>query len=121
MFRRLSDDPNKRPWDQGGSVPAAQQPAGPRPPQWYPDPEQPGTLRYWDGSRWTSQRAPMPSPAPMTDHGNVESIGYVTAILFPIVGFVVGCVLVGKSNAAGTIIGLSLAAAACWFFLFVWM
>jgi Protein of unknown function (DUF2510) len=28
------------------------------PPDWYPDPEQPHTLRYWDGKGWTEQRAP---------------------------------------------------------------
>ena len=28
------------------------------PPDWYPDPEQPNTLRYWDGQQWTEQRAP---------------------------------------------------------------
>ena len=27
---------------------------------WHPDPEQAGTLRYWDGQTWTDQRAPMP-------------------------------------------------------------
>lgn len=25
---------------------------------WYPDPEQVDTVRYWDGSAWTEQRAP---------------------------------------------------------------
>jgi hypothetical protein len=28
------------------------------PADWYPDPEQPNMLRYWDGERWTEQRAP---------------------------------------------------------------
>jgi hypothetical protein len=28
---------------------------------WYPDPERPGALRWWDGSAWTSQEAPRPA------------------------------------------------------------
>jgi hypothetical protein len=28
---------------------------------WQPDPEQPDTWRYWDGEKWTDQRAPMKS------------------------------------------------------------
>lgn len=26
---------------------------------WYPDPEQPGQQRYWDGQQWTEHRAPL--------------------------------------------------------------
>lgn len=28
------------------------------PPGWYPDPEQPGGRRYWDGEHWTPERIP---------------------------------------------------------------
>ena len=30
---------------------------------WYPDPEDPAQLRYWDGSSWTEHRAPAHQPA----------------------------------------------------------
>lgn len=30
---------------------------------WYADPQVMGTLRYWDGARWTEHTAPMPPPA----------------------------------------------------------
>jgi hypothetical protein len=36
-----------------------QTPAG-----WYPDPQDPRYLRYWDGVAWTGQRAPLPPAAP---------------------------------------------------------
>lgn len=39
---------------------------------WYPDPSQPGTLRYWDGQAWTEHTAPDPAaaaaPAAGADH-----------------------------------------------------
>jgi hypothetical protein len=37
-----------------------QAPAG-----WFPDPEVPGQLRYWDGVQWTEHRSPMPSGQPV--------------------------------------------------------
>ena len=27
-------------------------------PGWYPDPEQPGHIRYWEGQRWSDYRLP---------------------------------------------------------------
>ena len=33
------------------------------PADWYPDPEDPGQHRYWDGTQWTEHRAPRAAPA----------------------------------------------------------
>jgi uncharacterized RDD family membrane protein YckC len=33
---------------------------------WYPDPEQAGAQRYWEGQAWTDQRRPIPAPIPPT-------------------------------------------------------
>ena len=42
-----------------------QQPAG-----WYPDPQSPNSVRYWDGAAWTQQTAPAPVPmAPPAVYG----------------------------------------------------
>ena len=32
-------------------------------PDWYPDPDDPTQLRYWDGNIWTENRAPAPGTA----------------------------------------------------------
>src|ERR1044071_4501713 len=37
-------------------------PTGPQAAGWYPDPESPSELRYWDGQAWTNQRHPAPPP-----------------------------------------------------------
>lgn len=41
------------------------------PPGWYPDSENPGQQRYWDGSAWTEHRHPALSSVPGTGgHSN---------------------------------------------------
>jgi hypothetical protein len=37
------------------------------PAAWYPDPQDPARLRYWDGIRWTEHRAPAAAPSGTTE------------------------------------------------------
>ena len=35
----------------------------PTPPNWYPDPQNPSVVRWWDGRQWTGHVQPVPQPA----------------------------------------------------------
>lgn len=72
--------------------------AGQQPPAgWYPDPSDPGTQRYWDGSAWTDHSAPLAQaqgdPAgytgPTPGHTSLLVAGWLTAIFFPPVGIAI--------------------------------
>jgi uncharacterized protein (AIM24 family) len=47
---------------------------------WYPDPNGPGTLRYWDGQAWTEHTAPDPNAAPDAAGGVPTSAQAVAAM-----------------------------------------
>ncbi|HSM66243.1 MAG TPA: DUF2510 domain-containing protein [Ilumatobacteraceae bacterium] len=56
------------------------------PPDWYPDPEQPWSWRWWDGQRWTDMRAPMLAERPGRDPYSVsawfdDSVAAVKAVV----------------------------------------
>jgi hypothetical protein len=49
---------------------------------WYPDPKQPGTQRYWDGSTWTEQTAPLASSGPLAGMRTITlGLGLIGAVL----------------------------------------
>lgn len=83
-----------------GPKPVSQPPAG-----WYSNPTGPGE-RYWDGMRWTdsySQPAAAPQAlvvqAPQEQSGGSLGLviaGYVFAVLMPLVGFILGIVVVTR-------------------------
>jgi hypothetical protein len=51
----------------------------PTPANWYPDPENPAGLRYWDGWSWTEHRAPAPGQAPGQDVSPAQEAANVYA------------------------------------------
>jgi Protein of unknown function (DUF2510) len=73
---------------------------------WYPDPDDPSSQRYFDGSQWTEQRMPagQPLPAPPSAAepaaGNGLSIG---AIICGVLALLICPILLGP---AGIIFGV---------------
>jgi hypothetical protein len=49
------------------------------PPGWYPHPDQPGQLSWWDGAQWSGQAAAVGPPGPEPDAFAVAA--FVTALL----------------------------------------
>lgn len=73
---------------------------------WYPDPQMAGTQRYWDGQQWTGHVAPAgPEAQVRVEQGRTDNqlviAGLVLAVLFPLAGFIIGCILVGRPYQTG--------------------
>ncbi len=77
---------------------------------WYADPENPQGMRYWDGTGWTEHRTDYLAAPPKKPVGEgMVAAGYLTSFLFPIVGVVIGVILMNRDNKNGRwILGLSL-------------
>lgn len=70
------------------------------PPGWHPDPNDQSQWRWWDGEQWTEQRAPR-KPAGKKAPDVTVGAGYVTAFLFPIIGFFIGLALIARGSEHG--------------------
>jgi hypothetical protein len=79
---------------------------GSAPPDWYPDPGQPNTLRYWDGRQWTDQRAPAGNQAARRPSAAIVGLVAAGAMALGAIGPWVDAVFVtvGGLNGDGVIV-----------------
>lgn len=80
-LRSLSEEPTQT--DERPGTPAELPPAG-----WFPDPERPGMLRWWDGAQWTEHRTDDPAvPTTPAFTGPSRTSGWaVASLILGIVG-----------------------------------
>jgi uncharacterized membrane protein YdbT with pleckstrin-like domain len=86
-------------------------------PGWYPDPNDPQTNRYWDGGKWTESRAPITTPTTTEKRDTfeaVDGIGYALAVFLPLIGFIMGLVMLNKSKHGVWIVLTSVIAFIVW-------
>lgn len=79
-----------------------------RSPGWKPDPANPGQLRYWKGGYWTQMYAvqnpedptgePVPIQASSSGSSGLVEVGYLTAVLLPVIGLVIAIILLTKDE-----------------------
>lgn len=63
-------------------------------PGWY---QHETLMRYWDGMDWTDQTRPLVQqtavPATTESAGGIVTVGYILAVLMPLIGFILGIVV----------------------------
>jgi hypothetical protein len=67
-----------------------------------------GTQRYWDGAKWTEHAAPLASAQPQGVSEALIVVGYITAVLMPPVGFVIGIIVAAKGRTTPGVVTLVL-------------
>lgn len=95
--------------DRIAAAPPPERPSDVPPPAgWYPDPEGDAqTVRYWDGTLWTDERAPYSSVSTATSttapksNDALVAAGYIFSLLIPIVGIVIGAILIQRQDKHG--------------------
>jgi hypothetical protein len=71
---------------------------------WYDDPQRVGNKRWWTGTEWApphydpSQVPDYVGPPPPETAGGLVVVGYITAVLMPLIGFILGIVVATRPS-----------------------
>jgi hypothetical protein len=88
------------------SAAVAEDDSAPIPAGWYSDPDEPATRRYWDGDEWTDWTDQTYERNLNRDkdsrNDTLVIIGWITAVLIPIVGLILGIVVATRGDKRGT-------------------
>lgn len=96
---------------------------------WYAHPSMADTQRYWDGQQWTDYVAPgLPTHLQQAaaqaeeerSNGSLTAVAVILMVVFPIGGFIAGCILLGKRavTAGAVIMVLSVVSGYIWYALY---
>ena len=92
---------------------------------WYRAPNDPDTERYYDGSKWTDSYRGAPqamAPSPVASGEKEQKatgviiFGYITAVLIPFVGFIIGLTQINKNRHGIWVVALSVVVFAIGFY-----
>lgn len=83
---------------------------------WYDDPDVDGARRYYDGEKWTDQFTPPPDKQVSEKEGATGTIivGYVLAVLMPLIGFIIGLTQINRSTHGKWVVVASCVAFIVW-------
>jgi hypothetical protein len=71
---------------------------------WYDDPQRVGNKRWWTGTEWApphydpSQVPDSAGPPPPETAGGLVVVAYITAVLMPLIGFILGIVVATRPS-----------------------
>lgn len=83
-----------------------------------------GEIRWWDGQRWGPESRPGPRSAkkPEKEGANAAVVaGFIFAVLFPIVGFILGLTQINRSRYGLAVVLASVAGFVLWGLVAVWL
>jgi hypothetical protein len=68
----------------------------PSAPGWYPDPADPGAMRWWDGTQWSEHSAPA-GPPPVVYGGGTDGLA-IASLVTALIGVPIAPIILGHMS-----------------------